>query len=161
MSGALGDNLYAIRGLLFSNVSDIKMPLTKPIKFSEDQKRQIHSMLKPGDIILTYTAGYMSNVFLPGSFKHGITYIGTSAERKETGLIDDPTQLIAGINIDKLEKDFSTDTTGIKIRLYLVGIKQVCLQAGHGSSIESDIDSLRRMSDCADCYPVDTALGNG
>ncbi|MGD9157754.1 MAG: YiiX/YebB-like N1pC/P60 family cysteine hydrolase [Desulfobacteraceae bacterium] len=109
MSDTLGDNLYAIRGLLFSNVSDIKIPLTKPIKFSEEQKRQIHSMLRPGDIILTYTAGYMSNIFLPGSFKHGITYVGTNAERKETGLVNDPTELIAGINIEKLEKDFSTD----------------------------------------------------
>lgn len=110
MKTRLGDNLYAIRGLLFSNVSDIKMPLTRSLKFSEDQKRKIHSMLKPGDIILTYTAGYMSNIFLPGFFKHGITYVGTGIQRRETGLVDDPTALIAGINIQKLEKDFSTDT---------------------------------------------------
>ena len=111
MSDKLGDNLYAIRGLLFSNVSDIKMPLTKSLKFSEEQKKNIHSMLKPGDIILTYTAGYMSNIFLPGAFKHGITYVGSSSQRKETGLIENPTGLITGINIEKLEKDFSTDTT--------------------------------------------------
>ncbi len=111
MSDSLGDNLYAIRGLLFSNVSDIKMPLTKPLKFSEEQKTNIHAILRPGDIILTYTAGYMSNIFLPGSFKHGITYVGPSSLRKETGLIEYPTTLISGINAEKLEKDFSTDTT--------------------------------------------------
>jgi hypothetical protein len=53
----------------------------------------------------------MSNIFLPGMFKHGITYVGTGARRKETGLADDPTQLVAGIDIQKLETDFSTDTT--------------------------------------------------
>jgi hypothetical protein len=109
MKDTVGDNLYAIRGLLFSNVSDIKLPLTKPIKFSEEQKIELHSMLRPGDIILTYTAGYMSNIFLPGSFKHGITYVGDTSARKEPGLVDDPKAVIAGINIKNLEADFSTD----------------------------------------------------
>lgn len=109
MKNALGDNLYAIRGLLFSNVSDIKMPLTRPLSFSEGQKDKIHSMLEPGDIILTFTAGYMSNIFLPGAFKHGIIYIGSYRQRMETGFVDDPTSLITGINIDKLKRDFSTD----------------------------------------------------
>jgi hypothetical protein len=110
LSNTLGDNLYAIRGLLFSNVSDIKIPLNRPLKFSDEQKKNIQSMLRPGDIILTYTAGYMSNIFLPGSFKHGITYVGSGFKRRETGLIDDPTRLITGIDIDKLEKDFSIET---------------------------------------------------
>jgi hypothetical protein len=109
MKEKVGDNLYAIRGLLFSNVSDIKIPLTNPIRFTDEQKKELHSMLKPGDIILTYTAGYMSNIFLPGSFKHGITYVGDTSIRKEPGLVDDPKTIIAGININKLEKDFSTD----------------------------------------------------
>jgi hypothetical protein len=109
MKDNVGDNLYAIRGLLFSNVSDIKLPLTGPINFSDDQKRKLHSMLKPGDIILTYTAGYMSNIFLPGSFKHGITYVGDTSVRKYPGLVNDPKALIAGINIKKLEEDFATD----------------------------------------------------
>jgi hypothetical protein len=110
LSVRIGDNLYAIRGLLFSNVSDIKIPLTKPLEFTKEQKEKIHAMLKPGDIILTYTSGYMSNIFLPGLFKHGITYVGTGTRRKETGLADDPTELVKGIDIQKLETDFSTDT---------------------------------------------------
>lgn len=109
MKDKVGDNLYAIRGLLFSNVSDIKIPLTWPIKFTEEQKAELHSMLRPGDIILTYTAGYMSNIFLPGSFKHGITYVGDTSVRKEPGLVNNPKALIAGINIKKLEADFNTD----------------------------------------------------
>jgi hypothetical protein len=109
LKNKVGDNLYAIRGLLFSNVSDIKIPLTWPIKFTEEQKRELHSILRPGDIILTYTAGYMSNIFLPGSFKHGITYVGDTSARKETGLVDNPKALIAGINVKKLEADFNTE----------------------------------------------------
>ncbi|NLD38499.1 MAG: hypothetical protein GX654_16690 [Desulfatiglans sp.] len=109
LKNKVGDNLYAIRGLLFSNVSDIKIPLTWPIKFTEEQKRELHSILRPGDIILTYTAGYMSNIFLPGSFKHGITYVGDTSARKETGLVDIPKALIAGINVKKLEADFNTE----------------------------------------------------
>jgi hypothetical protein len=87
------------------------MPMTKPLEFSKAQKKQIHAILEPGDIILTYTAGYMSNIFLPGLFKHGITYVGTGSRRKETGLAEDPTALITGIEIEKLETDFITDTT--------------------------------------------------
>lgn len=109
MKDSLGDNLYAIRGLLFTIVSDIKLPLTKPLSFSQRQKELIYSLLKPGDIILTYTAGYMSNIFLPGVFKHGIIYIGTPGQRKQIGTVDDPSSLIKGINVEKLLRDFSKE----------------------------------------------------
>lgn len=109
MNAVLGDNLYAIRGLLFTNVSDIKLPMTKPLSFSADQRNLVHSLLQPGDIILTYTAGYMSNIFLPGKFKHGIIYVGTPVERNRIGLSNDPSSLIAGIDPDKLRKNFTTE----------------------------------------------------
>ena len=38
-------------------------------------------MLKPGDLVLTYTAGYTSDVFIPGAFKHGITCMGSQNVR--------------------------------------------------------------------------------
>ena len=44
--------------------------------FSEDDKNQLLTLLQPGDIILTYSEGFMSNIFLPGIFKHGIVYTG-------------------------------------------------------------------------------------
>ena len=43
--------------------------------------------MKPGDVILTFKTGYMSNIFLPGAFKHGITYIGLPAERRAAGVV--------------------------------------------------------------------------
>lgn len=77
---------YQTRALVFKDVSRIKSPRAHPIRFSEEQKRQIHATLRPGDILLSYTAGYVSSVFIPGQFKHGMTYVGDTAERAHAGL---------------------------------------------------------------------------
>jgi len=79
-------SLYAIRSFLFKEVSRLKNPSAHVAVFSDAQKQEIFSLLKPGDLVLTYTAGYMSDVFIPGAFKHGITYIGTPEDRKSMGL---------------------------------------------------------------------------
>ena len=79
-------NLAAAQGVLFLNVSRLKDPLTKPTHFTAEQIREMRSLFRPGDIVLTYSAGYMSNVFLPGVFKHGITYVGSPRQRKTLGL---------------------------------------------------------------------------
>jgi hypothetical protein len=51
----------------------------------------------------------MSNVFLPGNFKHGITYIGSSEQRRAAGLFDIPdgqfSQEEISLLVDKLEED--------------------------------------------------------
>ncbi len=80
------DSVGYLHGSVFKNVARIKNPTIHILKFSSEQKELIQSLSQPGDIILTYTAGYMSNVFLPGIFKHGITYIGTEEERISAGL---------------------------------------------------------------------------
>ncbi|HEY1120754.1 MAG TPA: YiiX/YebB-like N1pC/P60 family cysteine hydrolase [Haloferula sp.] len=82
----LGDLRYKTRCLLFKDVSRIKNPAAKVIVFSPDQHATVKSQLQPGDIILTYTAGYMSDVFIPGAFKHGLTYVGTPEQRKAAGM---------------------------------------------------------------------------
>jgi hypothetical protein len=84
--GRWGNLKYQARCGLFKNVSRIKNPLIKVIDFSHDQFDEMKSLLQPGDIILTYTAGYMSDVFIPGRFKHGITYIGSPQQRLGAGL---------------------------------------------------------------------------
>ncbi len=84
----IADDMYKTRGFLFKNVARIKNPETHLLEFSKQQANEIKQMLQPGDIILTYTAGYMSDVFLPGNFKHGITYIGTPEQRRAAGLTD-------------------------------------------------------------------------
>ena len=77
---------YETRALVFKNVSRIKDPAARLIKFSTAQKQELHDLLRPGDILLSYTAGYISDVFIPGTFKHGITYVGVEAERETVGL---------------------------------------------------------------------------
>ena len=85
-AGLQHKTLYAIRAFLFKEVSRLKEPTAHVAVFSDAQKKKILSLLKPGDLILTYTAGYMSDVFIPGAFKHGITYIGTPDMRESIGL---------------------------------------------------------------------------
>lgn len=80
---------YAIRSWMFKEISRFKNPSAHVAVFTEEQRSEIFNLLQPGDLILTYTAGYMSDVFIPGAFKHGITYIGTPADRKGMGLSAD------------------------------------------------------------------------
>ncbi len=85
-SQKFGDAVYGARALLFKNVSRLKSPTAHLAKFSDSQKKQVYGLLQPGDIILTYTAGYMSDIFIPGEFKHGITYVGSPSQRRRAGL---------------------------------------------------------------------------
>ena len=87
--GEAGELLFAARAHLFKGVSRIKNPEAHLIKFSVDQKRQVYAALEPGDIILTFTAGYISDIFIPGAFKHAITYVGSPRDRQESGLLPD------------------------------------------------------------------------
>ncbi len=82
----IADNLYTAQGLLYNTVSDFKRPQTQHTVFTKVQAGAIQRSLQPGDLILTFSAGYMSNVFLPGKFKHGITYVGSPAQRAALGL---------------------------------------------------------------------------
>ena len=80
------DLLSAARAHLFKGVSRIKKPDAHLIRFSAEQKRQVYDALQPGDIILTFTAGYVSDIFIPGVFKHAITYVGSPQDRQDAGL---------------------------------------------------------------------------
>ena len=71
-----GGRFKALKAIVFTHVGHIKAPGIEPLIFSEDDKNQLLTLLQPGDIILTYSEGFMSNIFLPGIFKHGIVYTG-------------------------------------------------------------------------------------
>jgi hypothetical protein len=81
-----GDLLYAGRAHLFKGVSRLKDPRAHLIRFSEEQKEIIYRELRAGDLMFSYTAGYMSDVFIPGAFKHAMVYVGTPEERVRAGL---------------------------------------------------------------------------
>ncbi len=100
-----GDNLYAARGILFVNVSRIRSPHSTNIVFTSKQLQKIKSMLQPVDIILTFSDGYMSNVFLPGKFKHGITYVGSPEQRAAVGLSPENVCNVPECKIEKLSND--------------------------------------------------------
>ena len=71
-----GGRFEALKAIVFTHVGHIKAPGIEPLIFSEDDKSQLLNLLQPGDIILTYAEGFMSNIFLPGIFKHGMIYTG-------------------------------------------------------------------------------------
>jgi len=105
----LGDNLYAARGILFQNISRIKSPTAVNLEFSKEQVARMKELLKPGDLILTFSDGYMSNVFLPGKFKHGITYVGSPEDREKAGLFEEPDQGVPEQKIEKFKTDLKID----------------------------------------------------
>jgi hypothetical protein len=83
----LVDNkLYSAKGRLFENVGHIRRPLASEAELTPRQIQQVRESLRPGDILLTFSNGYMSNIFLPGAFKHGIVFVGTPEQRRELGL---------------------------------------------------------------------------
>ncbi len=88
ISEEMSRGIYKMRGVVFRDVARIKNPGLRPLKFTDAQVQDIKDQLQPGDLLFTYSAGYMSNVFLPGSFKHGITYLGSVEERRGAGLSD-------------------------------------------------------------------------
>ena len=75
-----GGRLEALRAVIFTRVGHFQTPGSNLLTFTEKEKDHLNSMLQPGDIILTYSEGYMSNIFLPGIFKHGIVYTGIREE---------------------------------------------------------------------------------
>ncbi len=103
--------LYVARAHLFKGVSRIKNPDAHLIKFSEDQKRQVVDALQPGDVILTYTAGYMSDIFIPGAFKHAITYVGSIEGRQNTGLTADRLGWVPDSERERLLQAIGTSKT--------------------------------------------------
>lgn len=104
------DNLEATRALVYTQVGDWKLAGSYPIAFTPDQARRIRETLRPGDVLLTYTAGFMSNIFLPGRFKHGITYIGTASQRRTLGLTPDALPGLPAVQREKLAALLPTDT---------------------------------------------------
>ncbi len=74
------------RGALIAGTGRMKNPSVGSLHFTPQQREQIRAALQPGDVLLTYSSGYVSNLFIPGNFKHAVTFVGTAAERRRAGL---------------------------------------------------------------------------
>jgi hypothetical protein len=108
----LSDSEYLAQMEIFFHVSRLREPNAHLVSFSSAQKQEMVSLLQPGDILLTFTAGYASDVFIPGAFKHGITFVGTVAQREAAGLSPDRIILVGG-NAEgkKIARDLREDHT--------------------------------------------------
>ncbi len=110
ISSRFSNSLYAAQSLLFERVSRLKTPFAKQLAFSPDQLLQVKALLQPGDIILTFTDGYMSNVFLPGMFKHGIVYVGSVEQRRRCRLVPENKKITLLPAKKRLTKNLAVDT---------------------------------------------------
>ncbi|MBL8028970.1 MAG: hypothetical protein JNL74_21285, partial [Fibrobacteres bacterium] len=105
----VGNNINAIRDVLFTAAGDFKSPTATPLTFTEEQKRSVKELLLPGDIILTFSAGYMSNVFLPGRFKHGIAYVGNHEARNRIGFTEENVRKLGRLGTEIILKNMQKE----------------------------------------------------
>lgn len=82
---AISGQLQQGQNCALTGLGRIKTPMTRPLAISEEQRKQIREMLRPGDILLTYTSGLTSNLIIPGRFKHAAIFVGTEEERRYCG----------------------------------------------------------------------------
>ncbi len=64
----------------------IKAPLSTTVHWGMGDLKHMFSLCRPGDIILTVREGYLTNISIPGEFKHGLTFVGNTAQRRAAGL---------------------------------------------------------------------------
>lgn len=97
-SSTVAAQLRRGKNLLVTTIGRTKNPTARPLCISTEQRQQIRAALQPGDVLLTYTEGYASNLFIPGSFKHAATFVGTDEERRQAGLPPNLLLALAGSN---------------------------------------------------------------
>jgi hypothetical protein len=85
----MGREAYSMQGFVFTKVARIKDPRAHLLVFSPERVTELKRLLEPGDLILTYTDGYVGNLFPPSVFKHGIIYVGPPEERTAAGLTEE------------------------------------------------------------------------
>lgn len=64
----------------------MKAPFSDPVTLSGEDIQKVKAALRPGDFLLVFSKGYMTNIFIPGRFKHALTYVGTPAQRVALGI---------------------------------------------------------------------------
>lgn len=103
---------YAVQAEVFYRVSRFKSPRAHLIRFTDAQKEDVLSRLQPGDLIVSYTAGYVSSFFIPGQFKHAMVYVGSVEDRRKIGLVGSRVDLPAGrASGRQVRKDFLVEKT--------------------------------------------------
>ncbi len=69
-------------------IGDRRFRLRRTPLVRAEQRAEVGARLRPGDLILTRHEGYLSNLAMPGFWKHALIYVGTPDERR--AVFDDP-----------------------------------------------------------------------
>lgn len=70
---------YAIQSGISMFFGHTKSPTAEKV-FNTRAVQNIESYLQPGDVLITRSSGYISNLFLPGFWKHAILYAGKEGD---------------------------------------------------------------------------------
>jgi hypothetical protein len=83
------NQFYFVETAVGTWLGDTKYRRRRP-SIHYDLVNQMKTHLKPGDILLERENWFLSNIFLPGFWKHGILYVGTNADLAALGLTKHP-----------------------------------------------------------------------
>lgn len=105
------DFILPAQKAVFTWVGDSRIKKQETRLVSKAQVKQFKRLLKPGDIILERQDWYLSNIFLPGFWPHGIIYLGD--RRELAGFFKDDREVSSWCRkndcrnfVELLEKDF-------------------------------------------------------
>ena len=76
-------NVYPFKSIFFAWAGDTKFIETSTSTISDPDLRLMHSLLRPGDILLNRSDYYISNIGIPGFWTHAAFYVGTPEERMQ------------------------------------------------------------------------------
>ncbi len=74
-------DVYPLKSVIFAWAGDTKVMASSSNTISETELRKLHSIIRPGDIILNRSDYYISNIGIPGFWTHAGFYVGTPEER--------------------------------------------------------------------------------
>jgi hypothetical protein len=108
---SVSGQLQRSQNTLATGFGRLRNPTVRPLMISGEQRQQIRDALQPGDILLTYSAGYACNLFVPGYFKHAAIFVGTGEERHLAGLPPERLLAIAGPSNQRLAQVLTRSAT--------------------------------------------------
>jgi hypothetical protein len=89
VGGSVFARFYQVESAVSVWIGDTKY-LPKNPTITHERVREMKTYLQPGDILLERENWFLSNLFLPGFWKHGILYTGSLEDLRRLGLATHP-----------------------------------------------------------------------